>query len=106
MRLSVKAILLFSIIMVIYVPSGISQDKKKYTPYAKNEIYKKGWIDFNKNGRMDAYENPALDIDVRVEDLLKQMTVNEKTCQLATLYGYKKVLTDSLPTPEWKNRVW
>jgi beta-glucosidase len=32
--------------------------------------------------------------------------VEEKTCQLATLYGYKKVLTDSLPTPEWKNRIW
>ncbi len=106
MRLSAKAIILGSILWLIFVPSGISQKQAKYTPYGKSEIYKKGWIDFNKNGRMDDYENPALDIDSRIEDLIKQMTVEEKTCQLATLYGYKKVLTDSLPTPEWKNRIW
>lgn len=106
MRSSAKAILLFSITWLIFIPSGISQKQTKYTPYGKREIYKKGWIDFNKNGRMDDYENPALDIDIRIEDLIRQMTVEEKTCQLATLYGYKKVLTDSLPTSEWKNRIW
>jgi beta-glucosidase len=83
-----------------------SQAKTAYNPYSGNSIYKKGWIDLNKNGRMDDYENPELDIEVRIDDLLKQMTVEEKTCQLATLYGYKKVLQDSLPTPAWKNRVW
>lgn len=86
--------------------SVFSQGESMYNPYSGNVIYKKGWIDLNKNGRMDDYENPDLDIDIRVDDLLKQMTVEEKTCQLATLYGYKKVLQDSLPTPEWKNRVW
>lgn len=25
----------------------------------KKEIYYKGWIDFNKNGRKDIYEDPA-----------------------------------------------
>ncbi len=25
----------------------------------KKEIYHKGWIDFNKNGRKDIYEDPA-----------------------------------------------
>ena len=25
---------------------------------AKREIYKKGWIDFNKNGKKDIYEDP------------------------------------------------
>ena len=70
------------------------------------EIYKKGWIDFNKNGKMDPYENPSLDIDLRIDDLLSQMTVDEKTCQLVTLYGFRKVLADSLPTPEWKNKIW
>ena len=106
MRSSAKAVILGSILWLIFVPSGIPQKQTKYTPYGKSEIYKKGWIDFNKNGRMDDYENPALDIDIRIEDLIRQMTVEEKTCQLATLYGYKKVLTDSLPTPEWKNRIW
>lgn len=34
------------------------------------------------------------------------MTVEEKTCQLVTLYGYKRVLQDSLPTPGWKDQLW
>ena len=62
--------------------------------------------DLNKNGRMDVYENPKALIDARVEDLLSQMTLEEKTCQTATLYGYKRVLQDELPTAKWKNEIW
>src|SRR6476620_9255827 len=72
----------------------------------KKEIYHSGWIDLNKNGRMDVYENPKVDIEQRITDLLSQMTLEEKTCQTATLYGYNRVLKDELPTPEWKNQVW
>lgn len=74
-------------------------------PQSKN-MYKKGWIDFNKNGVMDTYENPSAPIDDRIEDLLNQMTVEEKTAQMATLYGSGRVLKDSLPTPNWKNEIW
>jgi len=42
-------------------------------------IYHKGWIDFNKNGKMDVFEDPSQTIDKRVTDLLSQMTVDEKT---------------------------
>jgi beta-glucosidase len=69
-------------------------------------IYNKGWTDFNKNGKKDIYEDPAEPIDKRVEDLLSQMNLDEKTCQLATLYGYGRVLKDELPTPEWKTQIW
>lgn len=72
----------------------------------QKKIYNKGWIDFNKNGIMDVYENPNAPIEKRVEDLLSQMTLEEKTCQLATLYGYGRVLKDELPTPAWKSQVW
>ncbi len=72
----------------------------------KPAIYKKGWIDFNKNGEKDIYEDSAQPIEKRIKDLLSQMTVDEKTCQCATLYGYKRVLKDELPTPEWKNEIW
>lgn len=72
----------------------------------KKNLYQRGWIDFNKNGRMDVYENPRARIDDRVADLLSQMTVNEKTNQLATLYGYRRVLTDSLPMLSWKDAIW
>jgi len=69
-------------------------------------IYKKGWIDLNKNGKKDIYEDNTLPIDARVKDLLSQMTLEEKSCQLATLYGYKRILKDSIPTLEWKNEIW
>ena len=76
-----------------------------YKP-VKTEMYRKGWIDFNKNGVKDIYEDPTATIDARIEDLLKQMTLEEKTCQMVTLYGYKRVLKDDLPTPEWKQMLW
>ncbi|WP_455497238.1 glycoside hydrolase family 3 N-terminal domain-containing protein [Coprobacter sp.] len=72
----------------------------------KSDIYYKGWIDFNKNGAKDIYEDPEQPVEKRVQDLLSQMTTDEKTCQLATLYGYKRVLQDSLPTENWKNEIW
>lgn len=73
---------------------------------AEKSIYHKGWIDFNKNGQKDIYEDPEQDIDKRISDLLSQMNVDEKTCQCATLYGYKRVLKDELPTTGWKNEIW
>ena len=76
-----------------------------YKP-AKSEMYHKGWIDFNKNGIKDIYEDPAATLDDRIENLLQQMTLEEKTCQMVTLYGYKRVLKDALPTPEWKQMLW
>ena len=41
-----------------------------------------------------------------MQDLLSQMNLNEKSCQLATLYGYQSVLKDSLPTKDWKRQIW
>jgi beta-glucosidase len=75
------------------------------TAQQKN-IYQKGWIDFNKNGVMDVFENPSQPIDKRVEDLLSQMTLEEKSCQMATLYGYGRVLKDEMPTTGWKTEIW
>ncbi|MFC7337299.1 glycoside hydrolase family 3 N-terminal domain-containing protein [Haloferula chungangensis] len=82
------------------------------TPTASSEsskpsdIYQDGWIDRNKNGVKDPYENPELPIDERIADLLEQMTMDEKTAQMGTIYGYKRVLMDVRPTEKWKNEVW
>ena len=78
---------------------------KTYVP-KKKSMYHKEWIDFNKNGRKDIYEDPKAPLNERIEDLLSQMTMEEKTCQMVTLYGYQRVLKDSLPTPDWKNQLW
>ncbi|AMR33837.1 glycosyl hydrolase [Mucilaginibacter sp. PAMC 26640] len=72
----------------------------------QKNIYHKGWVDFNKNGKMDVFEDPAQTIEKRVTDLLSQMTVEEKTCQMATLYGYKRVLKDEMPVERWKTEIW
>jgi len=75
-------------------------------PSQQKSIYHRSWTDLNKNGEKDVYEDPGQSTDKRVKDLLSQMTVEEKTCQLATLYGYGRVLKDSLPTAAWKNEIW
>lgn len=72
----------------------------------EKSIYHKGWIDFNKNGTKDVFEDSTANIDARVANLISLMNVNEKTCQLTTLYGFARVLKDELPTADWKNEVW
>ncbi len=89
-----------SVVLGAHFPvDSMAQNKTK-------SIYQKGWIDFNKNGKKDIYEDPAQSIERRVEDLLSQMNTDEKTAQTATLYGYGRVLQDELPRPEWKNAIW
>lgn len=89
--------LCFLLLLFCAIPNLLSAQKK---------IYHKGWIDFNKNGIMDIYENPATSLEDRVQDLLGQMNIQEKTAQMATLYGSGRVLKDALPTPQWKQEIW
>ncbi len=79
------------------------------TSYAQknnSSIYHKDWIDFNKNGKKDIYEDSKQPVEKRVANLLSLMSVEEKTNQTATLYGYGRVLKDEMPTPDWKNSIW
>jgi len=70
-------------------------------------IYHEGWIDLNKNGEKDTYEDTSAAIDARIEDLLARMNVEEKTAQMATLYGYPRVLKDEFPDiARWKASLW
>jgi len=66
----------------------------------------KDWIDRNKNGEKDTYEDPEAAIEDRIADLIGQMTIEEKTAQMGTIYGYKRVLKDPSPTEKWKQQVW
>ncbi len=94
----INLLIVFSLLLSFSLPAISKKDAQS--------MYKKGWIDFNKNGVKDIYEDPLQPVEKRVADLLSQMTVEEKTCQLATLYGYGRVLRDSLPTANWKNEIW
>lgn len=77
-----------------------------YAQKNNSKIYNKDWIDFNKNGKKDVYEDSKQPIEKRVENLLSLMSMEEKTNQTATLYGYGRVLKDEMPTPDWKNSIW
>jgi beta-glucosidase len=52
---------------------------------AEPSIYHDGWIDLDKNGKKDVYEDPAQPVPKRVADLLKRMTLAEKIGQLQQL---------------------
>jgi beta-glucosidase len=56
--------------------------------YSQESIYKSGWIDFNKNGKQDLYENQKLPIVQRVNDLISKMTIEEKVGQLLIPLGW------------------
>jgi beta-glucosidase len=91
---------LFVLVFCLFFLTSVVVFKKE------NNIYNKGWIDFNKNGVKDVFEDSAQTVDARVSDLLSQMTIEEKTSQMVTLYGYSRILQDELPTEEWKNSAW
>jgi len=69
-------------------------------------IYHEGWIDLNKNGTRDPYEDHTLEVEDRITDLLSRMTVDEKIAQLVTLYGFPRVAKDELPIPAWQTAMW
>jgi len=56
----------------------------------KPEMHHRGWIDLNKNGAKDAYEDPALPTETRVADLLARMSREERVGQLL-----QKLMTDA-----------
>lgn len=48
----------------------------------KREIYHDGWVDLNKNGLKDVYEDPSQPVEARIADLMKRMSREEKIGQL------------------------
>ena len=67
--------------------------------------------DLNKNGKLDPYEDPRRPIEERVEDLLKQMTLEEKAGMLfQTMIGMNKdgtllEKTGMFPVPQTSDAI-
>ncbi len=55
----------------------IDHTTQKYSTLLKTENGV-AYRDLNKNGRLDVYEDPRQPVEARVEDLLRQMTLEEK----------------------------
>src|SRR6266540_7266760 len=102
----VHIVLVALLLNVLIVAFSVQDKARGHLAIQRADIYHNGWIDLNKNGKLDIYEDSKANIDRRIEDLLSQMTLEEKSCQTATLYGYNRVLKDELPTPDWKNQIW
>ena len=52
-----------------------------------------GFRDLNKNGRLDPYEDPRQPIEVRVEDLLGQMSLAEKAGLMFHRHGRRAAVS-------------
>ena len=87
-------------VRVVNMADGVIYESEKVA------IYHDGWIDLNKNGIKDVYEDSAAPVAARVQDLVGQMNVDEKVGQLVTLYGTGRVLENYAPTDEWDEEVW
>ena len=51
-------------------------------PSSLSVTTRQGWIDLNKNGKKDIYEDSSQPVAKRVDNLMKQMTLDEKIGQL------------------------
>ncbi len=96
-----------TIALAVLLPTAVfAQSPRFISDETTAPIYHQGWNDLNKNGAKDPYENASLSIDARVADLVGRMTMDEKTAQMVTLYGYPRVLQDELPTQAWQTAFW
>ncbi|MDQ8205016.1 glycoside hydrolase family 3 N-terminal domain-containing protein [Pelagicoccus sp. SDUM812003] len=64
------------------------------------------YIDFNKNGQMEVYEDSSRPEEARIDDLISRMNLREKVAQMTTLYGFSRILKDEVPTEKWMDRMW
>ncbi len=58
----------------------------------KPGMMKDGWVDFDKDGVQSPFENPAIPIEQRIDDLLKRMTLAEKLGQC-----WQRAMSDKSP---------
>ncbi|HET9824893.1 MAG TPA: glycoside hydrolase family 3 N-terminal domain-containing protein [Chitinophagaceae bacterium] len=68
MKMNMRYLLFATVTILLTVIAFISWQKKKPVDYR----------DLNKNGKMDVYEDSKQPVEARINDLLRQMTIEEK----------------------------
>lgn len=66
------------------------------------QIASAAFMDLNRNGKMEPYENPSLPYEARVADLISRMTVDEKAAQLSQT----QVVTTSAKKEGWSESTY
>ena len=75
---TIRIFLISAAILSVSVPLHAATASKKNVK--ANKIYHKGWIDFNKNGIKDVYEDPRAPLDARIEDEGLDVYEHGETC--------------------------
>ena len=79
-------VLLLFLLVTGYCLSKYYQAEKLYSqltlPPEIIKVQEFNFRDLNKNGKLDIYEDSRESVDKRVEDLLSQMTIEEKAGQM------------------------
>ena len=65
--------------------------------------YNQTWVDFNSNYIMDVYENTDMSIDIRVDDLVSRLTLEEKISQMES--GSPSIDRLGIPAYNWMNEA-
>jgi len=58
-----------------------------YLPDVNKQAHERQWIDHDKDGVMSPFEDPSLPVEVRVEDLLSRMTLEERLAELRSSFN-------------------
>jgi len=62
---------------LLYPPSYDECFQSSKPVVTRKDIYRDGWIDLNKNGKKDIYEDQTQPVGKRVDDLISQMTLRK-----------------------------
>lgn len=88
--LSLIAVLVIFFIVIYFRSASIASNNRKLIGEEAPINHSGGFAfrDLNKNGKVDVYEDRRAPIEARVEDLLQQMTLEEKAgCMFITMAG-------------------
>jgi beta-glucosidase len=98
-------IILFNIIVcLLFLSSASAQQEPKESFISIGNLR---FRDFNKNGKLDIYEDYRKPIKQRAQDLLSKMTMEEKEAQLKSPWsGKTKMFTDNKLDTEKARRVF
>ncbi len=77
---SIIALILIAVLVIYINMSNTSKNNMALLGDEAPTLMENGitFRDLNKNGKLDAYENPAADLEERVNDLVSQMNLGEK----------------------------
>ena len=78
--LTILLLVILALATIYFMKSSASKDNMSLLGIEAQTLVHNGLQirDLNKNGKVDIYEDPNAEIDARVDDLVRQMNMEEK----------------------------